>query len=189
MSPKHPKPFKRTNSPPRPQLSLPELDDARIKANSHFAPYIPQPPLIAAGKIGRPSTYDPKYCQTVLEHAALGHTLGATAALIGVTRSTLHEWASIHPEFSAAVARAKGARQLFYESHLIDMVRRGGDPTRMSAVKLGLLNVGGDDWKERLTSEHKVEVSWAALLQESLKPLEGSRTITIEGELAEKLGD
>ncbi len=79
---------------------------------------------------------------------------------------------------------------MFYEGHLIDMVRRGGDPTRMSAVKLGLLNVGCEDWKERLTSEHKVAFSWSQLLQESLKPLEMSGAVRkLEHEPAHERGD
>ena len=53
----------------------------------------------------------------------------------------------------------------------------------MSAIKLGLLNVGGEDWKERLTAEHNVTFSWANLLAESLKPLDAPSTVTIEGEV------
>ena len=110
----------------------------------------------------------PSSAKTVLDDAALGHTLGATAALIGVARSTLSDWASVHPEFADALARAKGVRQRFYEGHLLDIARRGGDSTRMSAIKLGLLNVGGEDWKERLTAEHNVTFNLGDLIRRSM---------------------
>lgn len=154
-------------------MSPPQLDVARLASDSHCAPYIPEPPATVANKGGRPTVYRPEFCQTVLDDAMLGHTLGATAALIGVARSTLSDWASVHPEFAEAVARAKSIRQRMYEGHLIDMARRGGDSTRMSAVKLGLLNVGGEDWKERLTADHNVTISLADLVQDSMKLVSG----------------
>jgi hypothetical protein len=164
-------------------MSIAQLDSARLKAELDVAPYVSEPPAITASRGGRPSLYDPKYCQTVLDQAALGHTIGGTAALIGVARSTLLDWAAVHPEFAEAIALAKGARQLFYEGHLIDMVRRGGDSTRLSAVKLCLINCGADDWKERVTSDHSVTLSWANLLADSLRPIdEAPKTITLEHE-------
>ena len=161
---------------PRRALSIPELDEARLDAESHFAPYVHESPAFAATRIGRPSTYDQLYCQTVMDQAALGHTLGATAALIGAARSTVLDWACVHLEFADAIERSKQIRQRFYEGHLIDMVRRGGDSTRFSAVKLGLINVGADDWKEKLPADVNVEFSLAALVGESLRLAE-PRTI------------
>ncbi len=165
-------------------MSLAELDKARLEGDAHFAPYIPAAPAIVARKGGRPTAYRPEFCQTVLDDAALGHTLGATAALIGVARSTLLDWAGRFPEFAEAVALAKGARQRFYEGHFIVMARRGGDSTRMSAVRLGLLNVGGDDWKERLTAGREVTFSLGDLVKQSMKlegpVIGGSAAATIE---------
>lgn len=172
------------NLPPPGQriMSLPQLDEARLKAESNFAPYVPAPPAIAANRGGRPTSYRLEFCQVVLDQAALGHTIGATAALIGVTRSTILDWADRFPEFAEAVALAKGARQRFYEGHLIDIVRRGGDSTRFSAVKLGLINVGAEDWREKLGSDTNVTITLASLITESLKPDYASNTVTIEHE-------
>jgi hypothetical protein len=107
-------PRKRSNSSepaPRRLLSIPELDEARLNAESYFAPYIPEPPTIVTNKGGRPTAYRREFRQTVLDQAALGHTIGATAALIGVTRPTPLDWASVDPEFAEALALAKGAQQ------------------------------------------------------------------------------
>ncbi len=148
---------------------LEELDAKRIAFESHFAPYTPTLPASATRKVGAPPTYRPEMADTLLELSAQGHTIGAIAAVLGVARGTMNSWAASHAEFEEAYARGKGLRQFMYEGHLIDMVRRGGDSTRMSAVKLGLLNVGGEDWKERLTADHNVTFSLAGLIQESMK--------------------
>ena len=100
-----------------------------------------------------------------------------------MARSTLLHWAAVHPEFAEAIAVGKAIRQRLYEGHLLDMVRRGGDNAQLSAVKLGLINCGADDWKERVTSDTRVTLSWANLLVESLRPVdEEAKTVTLEHE-------
>ena len=153
------------------------LTEVRTVGGDLSAGYVAAMPSPDARKIGRPTRYRSEFCEAVIEDAALGHTLTATAALFGVTRQTLHEWRQAYPEFAEAVEKANAIRQRFYEGHLIDMVRRGGDSTRMSAVKLALINVAGNDWREKLSAEHNVTFSLAALVQESMKlaasPIEG----------------
>jgi hypothetical protein len=148
---------------------LDALDRMRAAFESATAPYIPDTPAPSRAH------YEPAICEIVIQKAMLGHTIGATAAFIGCSRTTLHDWASSHPELADALARAKSIRQSFYEGHLIDIARRGGDSTRMSAIKLGLLNVGGEDWKERLTAEHNVTFSLASLIEQSMKLVEPSK--------------
>ena len=162
--------------------SLAELDAKRASFNSHFEPYTPTLPATAIRRIGAPPKYTPELADKFLELSALGHTVGAIAAVLGVTRETISKWSSSHREFAEAHARGKGARQFMYESHLIDIVRRGGDSTRMSAIKLGLLNVGGEDWKERLTAEHNVTFNLGDLIKQSMA-LDGK---VIEGQLIEQ---
>ena len=170
------------NPNPASATPLAEMDRLRAAFDAATVPYIPAPIPHEATRVGRPSNYKPEYAQTVLDDAALGHTLGATCAVIGCSRQTLLEWAASHPEMGDAIARAKQIRQRFYEGHVIDIARRGGDSTRMSAIKLGLLNVGGEDWKERLTAEHNVTFSLAGLIDESMK----LAPKVIEGQLIEQ---
>ena len=165
--------------------SIAELDAKRAAFDSQFEAYTPILPATALRPIGRPPTYSPELADKFLELSALGHTVGAIAAVLGVNRTTIYDWASSHPAFADAIARGNGARQFMYESHLIDIVRRGGDSTRMSAIKLGLLNVGGEDWKERLTAEHNVTFNLGDLIKQSMA-LDGK---VIEGQLIEQPKD
>jgi hypothetical protein len=178
-------PKKRALPPPGQRImSQARLNEARLSAESYFAPYIPEPPAIIANKGGRPTAYRPEFCETVLDDASLGHTLGATAARIGVSRSTLSDWAHRFPEFAEAIELAKGIGQRFYEGHLIDIARRGGDSTRMSAIKLGLFNLGGQDWKDKLTTDHNVTFSLGDLIKQSMQ----LETKLIEGEQSKPAG-
>lgn len=66
---------------------------------------------------GRPSLYDPFYCQRVIELGKKGMSVVEMAADIGVTRSTLEtEWPSAHPEFSEAFTRAREESQAWWEA-------------------------------------------------------------------------
>lgn len=70
---------------------------------------------------GRPSDYDPKYCQMLVDYFGVDHTMingrqvegaelpqfTAFARTIGVTRETLHEWKRTHKEFSDAYDTAR----------------------------------------------------------------------------------
>lgn len=55
--------------------------------------------------LGRPSKYDEKYCEMLVDHMAEGYSFESFAAVIDVNRDTLYEWAKVHPVFSDAKKR------------------------------------------------------------------------------------
>jgi hypothetical protein len=92
----------------------------------------------AKAHVGRPSKYDPKFCDELIEYfdiephfetpvltrrkdgtevekvafiASDLPTLAGFAVKIGVDRDTLKEWAHVHPEFSAAIKKAKECQE------------------------------------------------------------------------------
>ena len=65
--------------------------------------------------VGRPSTYNPEYCDEVIELGRQGKSPAQIAATLGVDRQTLHNWADANPEFFAALTRAKTFEQAFWE--------------------------------------------------------------------------
>lgn len=104
---------------------------------------------------GRPSTYDPKYCQMVLEHCANGASLSSFAAEISVARSTINEWMEHHSEFSEAVGAAKAKCAAWWEQRGRAIAQEGGGPGAATLVIFGLKNMGADDWCERKEIDHK----------------------------------
>jgi hypothetical protein len=65
---------------------------------------------------GRPSTYDPMYCDMVLRLGAEGKSPEQIAAEIGVPRTTMLSWADTNPDFSTALTRAKELEQAWWEN-------------------------------------------------------------------------
>lgn len=59
--------------------------------------------------LGRPSKYDEKIADKILELMAEGQTLTEACDLLGVRRSTVYSWAERIPSFSALLVRARAA--------------------------------------------------------------------------------
>lgn len=65
---------------------------------------------------GRPSTYDPAYCDRVIEMGKQGYSVVEMAAEIGVHRNTLEtNWTAAHPEFLEAFTHAMQCSQAWWE--------------------------------------------------------------------------
>lgn len=65
---------------------------------------------------GRPSKYDPAYCERVIELGKEGKSLVQIAVALDMPKSTLQSWADQHIEFSAALTRAKQCEQAWWEN-------------------------------------------------------------------------
>ena len=68
---------------------------------------------------GRPSKYNPEFCEIVESEMAKGHSVTACAATIGVTKSTIYEWKKVHKEFSDAISRGYSLGLKYFEELLI----------------------------------------------------------------------
>jgi hypothetical protein len=65
---------------------------------------------------GRPSLYDPKYCDDVIRMGKEGFSVIEMAAEIGVSRNTLEtNWTEAHPEFLEAFTHAMQCSQAWWE--------------------------------------------------------------------------
>ena len=106
---------------------------------------------------GRPTKYDPAYCEQVVEHMKDGASLTSFAAEIGVCRDTISEWGSVHAEFSAAVKRGKAVCAAWWEQ----IARRGaqGGDANPTLCIFGLKNMAADDWRDKVENEHSGAVT------------------------------
>ena len=50
--------------------------------------------------MSRPTKYDEKYCEMLIEHMAEGYSFESFGGIIEVNEDTLYEWVKVHPEFS-----------------------------------------------------------------------------------------
>jgi hypothetical protein len=71
---------------------------------------------------GRPSKYDPKYCDIAIELGKKGKTLVHIANEIGVAKMTLNVWARDHNEFFYALQRCKALNEQFW----LDLAEKKG---------------------------------------------------------------
>jgi hypothetical protein len=74
------------------------------------------PPSLDIKKVGRPSGYDPRVCEIVLELGAEGMSKAQMAAAIGVSRKTMTAWADRHQEFADAVEWALDLSLAWWET-------------------------------------------------------------------------
>lgn len=95
---------------------------------------------------GRPSKYDPAYCDAVVEHMATGASATSFAASIGVCRDTITEWCSKHEDFSLAVKRGKAQCAAWWEN-LSRQGAQGGEANPTLCI-FGLKNMAKEDWTD-----------------------------------------
>ena len=66
--------------------------------------------------MGRPSDYDPAYCDKVIELGKQGASVVEMAVEIGVSRNTLEtNWPAAHPAFLEAFTHARECSQAWWE--------------------------------------------------------------------------
>jgi len=74
--------------------------------------------------VGRPSLYDPKYCEEVIVLGKLGKSSEAIGAMLGVGTATLYRWRDEFPEFREALELAKEFELHWWEdiaqTHMIE---------------------------------------------------------------------
>jgi len=65
--------------------------------------------------VGRPSTYDPAYCEQVIELGKLGKSVEQISATLGFSLRVLYDWRDKHEEFLHAMEYAKELEQAWWE--------------------------------------------------------------------------
>lgn len=98
---------------------------------------------------GRPTLYKPEYCETVIELGKQGDSLVQMASYFDVTRQTLENWASEHPEFLAALNRAKGHCQSWWEKAGREGMFLGGSGFNAAVWKKSMEARFREDYTER----------------------------------------
>jgi hypothetical protein len=110
---------------------------------------------------GRPSLFDPAYCDMVIEHMAKGHSLTSFAGVISVEPRTVERWAQdggdqSHPEFCRAVKVGRAKAVIWWEERARAVA--SGEDGNATMVIFGLKNRAKDDWADMTKTELSGEV-------------------------------
>lgn len=65
--------------------------------------------------VGRPSKYDPAYCEKVIELGKLGKSFEQMASMLGVGITSFKRWREEHEEFRTSLEDAQGHAQTWWE--------------------------------------------------------------------------
>jgi hypothetical protein len=117
---------------------------------------------------GRPSLYDTAYCEGIVEHCATGASITSYAASIGVCRDTITDWGQAHPEFLAAVKRAKAAAAAWYDGKARGII--GGESGNATLCIFGLKNFAPDDFRDVQEQKHSGTIGIEKIVREFHTP-------------------
>lgn len=97
-------------------------------------------------KAGRPTKYDPKYCDQIITFMEQGFSKEAFCAEVDIHKDTLYEWIKRYPEFSDSVKKAEAKCRRFWEDLGVQLVLAGqGNAT---AWIFNMKNRFRDDWSD-----------------------------------------
>jgi hypothetical protein len=113
---------------------------------------------------GRPTKYDPAYCEQVIDHMRDGASLTSFAAEIGVSRASINVWMQANPEFLEAVEVAKAKCAAWWESVGRKLAENGGGNATL--VVFGLKNMSAHDWCEKHEVQHGATDTFAEAIAE-----------------------
>lgn len=65
--------------------------------------------------LGRPTLYDPKFCEMLVEHMSKGFSYESFAGVVSVSLDTLYNWEHLNPDFSEAKKIAVNKCRIFWE--------------------------------------------------------------------------
>ena len=84
--------------------------------------------------VGRPSLYDPSYCEKVIELGKLGKSVEAIASILEVGTKTLYRWKDEHEEFRHALEVAKEHELRWWEEIAQGYMLEHKDGERLNAT-------------------------------------------------------
>lgn len=65
--------------------------------------------------MGRPTKYNPTYCEVAIKLMKKGHSKLFVAGKLGISRDTLYDWCRRHPEFSDTIKAGEMMSYAYWE--------------------------------------------------------------------------
>jgi len=93
----------------------------------------PDEATFTANPVGRPSTYDPSYCDKVIELGKLGKSFEQMSAQLNVSYRTLCNWRDTHEEFFHALEDAHALSMSWWEEQAQSYMLEHKDGERLNS--------------------------------------------------------
>jgi hypothetical protein len=118
--------------------------------------------------VGRPSGYEPEFCDRAIYCGRSGFSFAQIAADLGVTRLQLYNWAAAHKPFLNALLLARDLSLAWWE-HQGQKGLWAGKEFNDRVMKFSMTNRFPDDYKERVeVSPGLAKINWDAMTDEQL---------------------
>lgn len=116
--------------------------------------------------MGRPTKYEPRFCDMARDSMKAGFSKTATAGALGVCKATFDNWCAEYPDFLGAVKDGEALRTLKLET---DLLSAPDGPTVTSRI-FALKNAAPDEWRDKQQVEHMGQVKIEAVQMTFVKP-------------------
>ena len=83
--------------------------------------------------VGRPSLYDPSFCDEVVELGRKGKSVEQIASILNVSLRTMYSWRDSHEEFLHALDDAKTYEQAWWEEQAAAYMVENKESDRLNA--------------------------------------------------------
>ena len=125
---------------------------------------------------GRPSLYDPAYCERAIEFMSEGYSVTALAGELRVSKDTVYEWIAAHADFSAAIKKGRACRVRALETKLLSTKIGVG----VTAAIFALKNADPDEWRDLYQTQTDINVRIESLSDAQLLAIAASAPKIIE---------
>ena len=102
---------------------------------------------------GRPTKYDPAFCDVVIELGCTGASKVEMACKLGISRDSFDVYEKTHPQFSEAVKEAVAYSQAWWEEKGRTATFGGVDNFNATAFIFNMKNRFPGDWKDKRETE------------------------------------
>lgn len=114
-------------------------------------------------KVGRPSKYDPGYCDEAIEFIGKqGFSKEAFAGYLEISRDTLYEWINKYPEFSDSIKKAEAISLKHWEELGKDMILHGQGNSAVYIFtmknRFGWVDRTATEYSGKIEHEHNINV-------------------------------
>lgn len=96
---------------------------------------------------GRPTKYNPAFCQFAVDHLALGFSRKSLAGNLAISLSTLQDWITKHEDFAIAVKIGQSLSADWWEAKLRDITN--GEIGNASTCIFGVKNRSQEEWQDK----------------------------------------